>query len=175
MPQQRKAGEGMQDALDLLREDHEKVQSLFEEYEETDDNRSKKRIADTILNELIIHTKLEEEIFYPAVREAIDDDDLMDEAEEEHHTAKLLIAELEEMEVGDEHYDAKITVLGESIQHHVKEEESDMFPKVKRSDIDLLDLGEQMTERKQELLENIDSPPPTRGKRSSDRTSSRSR
>lgn len=139
------------DAVEMLRDDHERVQALFDKFEQAGDKRTKRRIVDEALAELKIHSALEEEIFYPAVRAAIDDDDLMDEAEEEHHVAATLIAELETMQPDDAHYDAKFTVLGESVQHHVREEESRMFPKARRANLDLADLAERMAERKQEL------------------------
>jgi hypothetical protein len=96
-------------------------------------------------------TKVEEEIFYPAVRAAIDDDDLMDEADVEHAGARELIAQLEDMEPGDDHYDAKVTVLGENVDHHVKEEQDEMFPKARKAKLDLAALGAAMLERKREL------------------------
>lgn len=149
---------GATNAIEMLREDHKKVLELFEKFENARDKRTKQHTAETILSELDMHATLEEEIFYPAAREAIDDDDIMDEAEEEHHVAKGLMAEIEAMDVDDEHYDAKVKVLGENIEHHAKEEESEMFPKVKKSDLDLEELGAQMSERKQELLEGMGSP-----------------
>jgi hypothetical protein len=94
--------------------------------------------------------RVEEEIFYPAVRAVIDDDDLMDEADVEHTEAKELIAQLEGMEPGDDHYDAKVLVLGENIDHHVQEEQNEMFPKVRKAKIDTAALGAQILQRKQE-------------------------
>jgi hypothetical protein len=123
----------------------------FEKLKEEGSEEEKSALVATICEELTIHTQLEEEIFYPAVREAIEDEDLMDEAIVEHAEAKELISQLEEMEAGDEMYDAKVTVLGENIDHHVEEEEGEMFPKVKKSEIDLVALAEQMTQRKMEL------------------------
>jgi hemerythrin superfamily protein len=104
--------------------------------------------------ELSVHAKVEEEIFYPAVRKAIDEDDLMDEADIEHAGAKSLIAQVEAMKPGDDHYDAKVTVLGEYIDHHVKEEQNEMFPKVKKAKVDTVQLGERISKRKQELQAN---------------------
>ena len=104
--------------------------------------------------ELSVHTKVEEEIFYPAVREAIDDEDLMDEADVEHDGAKSLIAQLQAMKPGEDHYDAKVTVLGEYIDHHVKEEHEEMFPKARKAKVDSVQLGEQISARKKELLAN---------------------
>ena len=99
-----------------------------------------------------MHTTLEEEIFYPAVREAIDDDDIMNEASVEHETAKMLIEQLENMQPDDPNYYATFTVLGEYVRHHVEEEESEMFPQAKKSDLDLKALAEEMRQRKTELV-----------------------
>lgn len=145
-----------QDALELLKEDHQKVRKLFKDYEKIkhDENSSdeKYEIVNKICVELTVHTQIEEEIFYPAVRDAIDDDDLMDEAEVEHAAAKELIAQLEAMDPEDDHYDAKVLVLSEQIEHHIIEEQEEMFRKVKRSELQTLTLGKEMIERKKELL-----------------------
>jgi hemerythrin-like domain-containing protein len=107
----------------------------------------------TVCEDLRVHTMLEEEIFYPAVREAIDDEDIMNEASVEHETAKTLIEQLENMEPDDPNYYATFTVLGEYVLHHVKEEEGEMFPEAKKAeDLDLEALGEQMRQRKEELV-----------------------
>lgn len=141
-------------AIALLMEDHKKVKKLFSDFKklkEDGDGDEKANLVNMICTELTIHTQIEEEIFYPAVRDAIDDEDLMDEADEEHASAKTLIAQLESMEPEDDHYDAKVTVLGEYIDHHVKEEHDEMFPKVKKAKLDLVELGAQMLQRKHEL------------------------
>ncbi|MGH3850405.1 MAG: hemerythrin domain-containing protein [Pseudonocardiaceae bacterium] len=144
-----------QDAIALLMEDHKKVQKMFKDYDKLKEqegaDEDKSQLAEQICDELTIHTHIEEEIFYPAARDAIDDDDMLDEAEVEHASAKELISQLESMEPGDELYDAKVTVLGEYINHHVKEEQDEMFPKVRKSKLDLYALGAEMKERKQEL------------------------
>jgi hemerythrin superfamily protein len=145
----------MPDALEMLQEDHEKVKGLFEQFEEAEDSAAKAQIVQTALKELEIHATLEEEIFYPAVRETDDDEeheDMMDEALEEHHVAKMLIAELQDMAPDDERYDAKFTVLAESVKHHIEEEESELLPKAEKEELDLESLGEQMMERKQQLI-----------------------
>ena len=147
------------DAVELLKDDHEKVQDLFDDFEDTQDTDVRRQICETVRNELTVHTRIEEEIFYPAVRAELGEDDLMDEAEEEHHVAKMLISELENMSADDDHFAAKFTVLAESVRHHIKEEEGEMFPKVKRSNLDLDDLGEQMATRKQELMKEISALP----------------
>lgn len=143
----------MPDAIKMLREDHQKVKDLFEEFEKAEEEDEKGQIVRTALNDLEIHATLEEEIFYPAVREHIEDDDVMDEALEEHHVAKLIIAELQDMEPGDDRFDAKFKVLAESVKHHIEEEESEILPKAQKMEIDKEGLGEEMTERKQELQE----------------------
>lgn len=145
------------DAIALLKADHRKVEDLFEKYESA---RSKKAdIAKQICLELTIHTMIEEEIFYPACREAGVDSDMMDEANVEHDGAKSLIAELEAGSPDDDFYDAKVKVLSEEIKHHVKEEEKrgGILSGAKAADMDLDALGEQLAERKQELMEQFES------------------
>ena len=101
-----------------------------------------------------MHAQLEEEIFYPAVRAAIDDDDLINEAMVEHGSAKDLISQIQSMAVSDPMYDAVVTVLGEYINHHVEEEQNEMFPKVQKSDMDLEELGLEIAQRKAALVED---------------------
>ena len=137
---------------DMLREDHKKVKGLFEEFEQADDAKAKQRIVETALAELEVHAKLEEELIYPAIRQEIDDDDLMDEALEEHHVVHGLIGELKKMKPSDERYDAKFTVLAENVRHHIKEEESEMFPKAEDCDIAWEALCSQMEKRKEQLM-----------------------
>lgn len=150
-----------EDAITLLTTDHAKVKKLFKEFESLKDDdgtdTDKSALVAQICNELKVHAEIEEEIFYPAVRKAIQDGDLMDEALVEHTGAKELIAQLEDMSPGDALYDAKVTVLGEQIQHHVKEEEGEMFPKAKKAKIDSEALGVQMARRKAELMEELES------------------
>jgi hemerythrin superfamily protein len=147
-----------QDAIAMLMGDHKKVKKLFAEFDKLKEQGSddeKSAIVEQICNELKIHTELEEEIFYPAVRKAIDDADLMDEALVEHAGAKELIAQLEEASPDDDLYDAKVTVLGEQIEHHVKEEEGDMFPKAKKANVDTEALGARMLKRKMALMQQM--------------------
>lgn len=150
-----RAQTGAQDALALLVEDHKNVKKMFKDFDKLKESdgsdEAKAALVEKICMELTVHAQVEEEILYPAVREAIEDDDLMDEAEVEHAGAKDLIAQLEGMAPGDEHYDAKVTVLGENIEHHIEEEEGEMFPKAKKAKLDLADLGEQIAARKEEL------------------------
>jgi hemerythrin superfamily protein len=143
------------DAIAALIADHRKVKDLFEQFEKAKDQENaddeKAGLVKQICTELTIHTTIEEEIFYPAAREQIEDEDLMDEALVEHAGAKDLIAQLEEMDPEDDLYDAKVTVLGEQIDHHVKEEEGNMFPKAKKANVDTEALGGKMARRKAEL------------------------
>jgi len=140
------------DAIKLLKDDHAEVKKWFKQYESLEDDGEKQALADQICLALTVHAQIEEEIFYPAAREAIDDDDLLDEAEVEHASAKQLIAEIQSMKAGDRLFDAKVTVLGEYIDHHVEEEEKEMFPESRDSDLDLKALGVQLAERKAELM-----------------------
>lgn len=144
------------DAIALLTEDHNKVKKMFKEFEKLckkDDTEGKKALATQICQALTLHAQLEEEIFYPVVRQAIDDDKLMNEAILEHTTAKDLIAQIQSMRVSDPMYDAAVTVLGEYINHHVQEEQNEIFPKAKKVKIDLEELGIEMAERREVLLE----------------------
>ncbi len=143
------------DAIKLLIEDHDNVKKMFKEYEKLakkDDMNGKEELATQICKELTVHAQLEEEIFYPAVREGIDDDDLMNEAMVEHAEAKGLIAQIQSMSASDEIYDATVTVLGENINHHIEEEQKEMFPKVQKLNLDLEELGLEMTKRKAALI-----------------------
>lgn len=151
------------DALDLLRADHAKVKAMFLEFDSLrgldDEDERKAELVDEICYELTIHSMVEEEIFYPSVRAAIDDDELVDEAEIEHAGARELISQLEVMYPGDEHFEATVSVLGEEITHHIEKEESDMFSAVRAADIDLDDLAERIAARKEELDDDLASPP----------------
>jgi hypothetical protein len=143
-------------AVEMLKADHRKVEELFEKYEKS---RGKKaEIAKKICMELIVHTMLEEEIFYPACREGGVDEDAMDEAAVEHDGAKVLIAELEQGSPDEDFYDAKVKVLSEEIKHHVREEEkrNGVFAQAKSNKLDLDALGEEMAARKKEILAEID-------------------
>ena len=148
---------------DMLRKDHKKVKSLFKKFEKTTKAQDKQQIVETALLELQVHAELEEKLIYPAMRPKIKDEDLMDEALEEHHVVHGVIAELKKMKPGDDRYDAKFTVLGELIKHHVKEEEEEMLPKAEKRDIDWDSLHEQVVERKEQLMEEANFS--TNGKR----------
>lgn len=138
------------DALSLLKDDHREVESLFSRFERARGETEKGRLAEKICNELELHARVEEQLFYPAVREAISDDELMNEAEVEHASAKDLIGQIQASSPADERYDALVKVLGEYVKHHVKEEEREMFPKARRAGLDLTELGEKIRERKRE-------------------------
>jgi len=141
-----------QDAIALLKEDHRTVEKLFKDFEGAKGEGRKEKLARQICLELTVHTMIEEEIFYPAWEGKLDDEDLLKEAYVEHDAAKLLIAEIEAGNgQSDDYFDAKVQVLSEQIEHHVEEEEKELFPKVRKADIDLDALGERMAARKREL------------------------
>jgi hypothetical protein len=140
-------------AIAILIKDHDKVKDLFDRFEKTDERAEREKIIAEALTDLKIHAVIEEEIFYPAVRRHMDKD-LMNEADEEHHVARVLIAELDRRGQPDDHRYAKFTVLAESVRHHIKEEEGEMLPKTKGLEIDFEDLGQQMLLRKKELQQN---------------------
>jgi hemerythrin superfamily protein len=144
-----------QDAIALLKEDHRAVEKLFKDFEGAKGDGRKQKLAQRICLELTVHTMIEEEIFYPACDGKVEGD-LLKEAYVEHDAAKLLIAEIEAGEgQSDDFFDAKVQVLGEQIEHHVEEEEEELFPKVRKAEIDLEALGEQLAARKQELLKEF--------------------
>lgn len=152
---------GEQNAIDLLLEDHQSVQKLFKEFEKADreDTESLEQIVSTACRELKVHSMLEKELFYPAVRDQVDkeeDEDLLNEADVEHQMADQLIETLEGMDPGDAMYAAHFTVLSEYVKHHIKEEEKEMFPRVKKlKSLDLDAVGEEMVQRKQELMTEL--------------------
>jgi hemerythrin superfamily protein len=146
------------DACDLLDTDHKAVKKMFKDYEELTNSRGrtaaqkKMDLARQICHELTVHAQIEEEIFYPALRAVFKDTDLLAEAEVEHQTAKDLIAQIEGMDEADEMFDAKVTVLGEYIDHHVKEERNEIFPKARSArKLDLVALRDELMARKEEL------------------------
>jgi hemerythrin superfamily protein len=141
------------------------------ELKEDGSSEDKSAIVEQICNTVVIHAQLEEELFYPAVRKAIDDADLMDEALVEHAGAKDLIEQLQGMDADDDLYDAKVTVLGEQIDHHVEKEEGDMFPQAKKAKVDTVELGATMRKRKAALLQKMgisDDESDTRGAQDTD-------
>ena len=140
-------------AATMLKEDHDRVKALFDRFETAKGRPSKKKIVRDTLTELKIHAAIEEELFYPAVRKSVGKD-LMNEADEEHHVAKLLIAELEAMNGSESHFDAKFMVLAENVRHHIKEEEHEVLPKAKAAKLDFEALADKMQRRKESLLTN---------------------
>jgi hemerythrin superfamily protein len=147
---------GTPDAIKLLTADHREVKALFQEYQKLVDHEAeddeKHPIAQQICMMLTVHAQIEEEIFYPAAKESIKEADLVDEATVEHASAKDLIAQLESSDPSDELFDAKVKVLGEYIDHHVKEEESELFPEARRAKLDMAALGAELDQRKSELM-----------------------
>ncbi len=159
MPKSKSGAKAQPLALELLMADHRKVEDLFEQYEaekESDDD-TKRTIANKICGELTVHAQVEEEIFYPWLRENLDEDDMemVEEAQVEHNGAKDLIAQIEAATEVDATYDAMVKVLGEYIKHHVKEEENEVFPAVSSEKEELDALGQEMSSRKEELLEEL--------------------
>ncbi|TFW31626.1 hemerythrin domain-containing protein [Massilia horti] len=150
------------DALELLRTEHEKVRALLRQFEELraieDEDERKAELVDEICYELTLHTMLEEEIFYPALRAAQLDADMMDEADVEHAGARELISQLEVMYPGDDHFDATVVVLGEEIAHHIDKEEGEMFAAARAAGIDLAALALLLTARREQLEEDLSSP-----------------
>ena len=152
----KRATKASTDAVALLTNDHQEVKDLFEKYEDLaqadSDDEEKKNLAEEICTMLTVHATIEEEIFYPAARDAIDDESLLNEAEVEHQSAKDLIAQIQASDPSDALYDAQVKVLGEYVNHHVEEEEGELFPRVKEADLDLDELGAEMGARQEELL-----------------------
>lgn len=146
------------DAINQLVADHAQVKKLFKQFDKLaakDDIVGKAAIANEICVELTVHALAEEEVFYRAARPAIHDDDLLNEANIEHDSAKDLIAQIQAMNPKDPMYDARVTVLGEYIEHHVEEEETEMFPKVRKTKLDLAELDLKLTARKEALKAGI--------------------
>lgn len=154
------------DAISLLKADHRKVEKLFAQFEESEDDNQKQQIVHQVCTELIVHTKIEEELFYPACRDKDVEDDALDEAQVEHDGAKVLIADLLGAEPGGDYYDAKVKTLSEYIKHHVGEEErprSGIFAKAQKAGVDMAALGQKLQARKAELMvqsETLSSKPP---------------
>jgi hypothetical protein len=144
------------DAFEILEHDHREVEEWLDEYDELPEkDRRKAELAQKICMALEVHAQIEEEIFYPRAREATKDDDLIDEAIVEHATVKNLISEIEEMEIGEELYDAKMRVLGEMVKRHIREEEEELFPELQSSKMDLRAVGKELAERKEELMSEM--------------------
>jgi hemerythrin superfamily protein len=147
-----------EDIFEALKKDHEKVKKLFKDYEDAGEHATQKKqsIADQVFQELTVHAKIEEEIFYPAVAAETDEEgrELVDEAFEEHHVIKILIGELQSLKAGEEVFEAKFKVLRENVEHHVEEEEDELFPSAKKAldKEDIEEIGEEVEERKEDLM-----------------------
>ena len=143
------------DAIKILKTDHKEVSGLLEKYENGRLSKDRKvAVAKQICMALTVHAQIEEEIFYPAAREAVrSGDDLLDEAEVEHGSIKDLVSAIENASPDDDElFDARVKVLGEYVKHHVKEEENELFPKIRKSDMDLEEVGARLMARKEELM-----------------------
>jgi hemerythrin-like domain-containing protein len=141
-----------QEATAMLRADHRKVSGLFEQYEKARSTAKKAALVATICNELKVHTQIEEEIFYPAVQAVLKDHELIPEANVEHGSVKALIAQVEGKTPDGDIFDARIKVMSEWVKHHVKEEQNEMFPRARKTRLDMRALGARMAARKAELL-----------------------
>lgn len=148
----RRATPTPRDAIALLKADHKKVSALFEDFEKTRSANKKKALVAQICQELTVHTALEEEIFYPAVKAALKDKELVPEATVEHASVKDLIAQVQGAEPDGEMYDARVKVMAEFVKHHVKEEQNEMFPKAAKTRLDMVQLRDEMLARKEQML-----------------------
>jgi hypothetical protein len=157
----KKTASTAKDAVALLKADHRAVEKLFSQFEKAKDEGRKEQIAQQICLELRVHTQIEEEIFYPVSREFLKEEDIVNEAIVEHQSARDLIDQIEQMDPSDEMYDAKVTVLQEMIEHHVEEEEKEYFPQVQKTEMDMKAIGEQLAERKEELMSEMGDAPST--------------
>jgi hemerythrin superfamily protein len=165
----------MPNATQLIRQDHKKVEGLFKKFEQAKSMGTKRRIAEQAMAEIELHAKLEEEIFYPAVKKETGDQEMVNEAKEEHQTVKNLIREIRRMNGEDEAFEAKFSELMDNVKHHVEEEQGEMLPKAEESELDLSALGEKLAERKENLMERGgQNPSASRSKRTS-RSSRRSK
>ncbi len=154
---QTRSSDSPRDAIALLKQDHKTVSALFDEFEKADDEEQS-TIAQRVCQLLTVHATIEEEILYPAAKQAFEDEedeDMVNEAEVEHGSAKELIAKIEGMTSDDEHFKATVKVLGEYIKHHVKEEENELFPELKKTELDLKEIGGRLAERKFALMEQM--------------------
>ena len=153
----RKKEQQQVNAFDLLEHDHREVEEWFDEFDELKDSEEdrKSELTEKICLALKVHAQIEEEIFYPRAREATKNDDLIDEAIVEHATVKNLIGEIEDMEVGEELFDAKVRVLGEMVKRHIREEEEELFPELQSAKMDLGEVGKELAERKEELMSEM--------------------
>src|SRR5687768_14832479 len=137
--------------VEMLKEDHEKVKTLFEEFKDAQ-GRQKGEIAKTAIQELEVHAELEERLIYPAIRAAIDEDDKMNQAIEEHHLVHVLIAELKKLKPSEDRFEAKFNVLGELVKHHIEEEEGEILPQAEQSEVDWEALETKVLKKKEQLV-----------------------
>jgi hypothetical protein len=142
-------------AVGFLMQQHRDVEALFDDYENTESSAEKAKLTEKICLMLAVHAKIEEELLYPPAQKQIEEPDLVDEANVEHATAKDLIAQIETMQVGDDLYDAKVKVLSEYIAHHVEEEETELFPQVKKTDMDLTAIGAKLKTRAAQIEKEL--------------------
>jgi hemerythrin superfamily protein len=166
--------DSMPNAVQLIKQDHKKVEGLFQKFTKTKGEDAKRRIAEQAMDQLEVHAKIEEEIFYPAAKSELEDGETIEEALREHGMVKDLIEELRGMEFGDNSFEEKWFELVENVQHHVQEEENELLPQVQDSALDLAQCGEEMQERKDELMEEIEGSSATRSGAARSARSSRS-
>ena len=140
--------------IEMLQEDHEKVKGLFEDFESAE-GKEQAEIAATVITELEVHAELEEKLIYPVIRAEIDEDEMMNEAVEEHHLVHILIKELKKLALKDEVFQAKFKVLGELVKHHIEEEESEMLPKAQESEIDWEKLEAAVMKRRENTINRL--------------------
>ncbi|HEX8751434.1 MAG TPA: hemerythrin domain-containing protein [Nitrospira sp.] len=140
------------DVFELLKADHRQVEDLLTKFEHAD-KRTRSTIADETLNGLEVHTALEEELVYPAIAEVVEDKEMVNEAKEEHHVAKLLIKELRKMDAGEDEFATKFKVLGEIVKHHIEEEEGEIFPQAEEGGLETDELSENVVKRKEKLMQ----------------------
>ena len=152
-PGRRSGATAQKEVIELLKEDHKRAKKAFRDFEKLDRTEERERcqkLVEQVCADLELHAELEEELFYPAAREALDETDLVDEALVEHMTVKRLIADLKALAPDDEKYAATFTVLGEYVKHHVAEEEGELFPQLEKTKIDWQSLQQQMMQRREE-------------------------
>jgi hemerythrin superfamily protein len=143
-------GRRLPEALQMLKDDHERVKSMFDDFRKADSPEEKEQLAERICDDLTLHAELEETCFYPAIREAMEEEELVNEADVEHATAKDLIAKIQGCDASDQHFSAMVNVLGEVVKHHIGEEEGEIFKQVKKAELDLDALAERMAEFKRD-------------------------
>ena len=144
--------ESSADLFEMLKTDHRHVQDLFTRFEDAD-KRTRSTIAEEALMALEVHAALEEELVYPAIAEVVEEEDIVNEAKEEHHVAKLLIKELHKMDAGDEEFATKFKVLGEIVGHHIEEEEGGMFPQAQEGGFEPETIAQQVVKRREKLMQ----------------------